>query len=249
MRIRLSVSAVLSTLLLSSPASSLTISEIQGTGFNSPYKNEAVTDVTGVVTAIGPQGFWLRSTTPDDDYRTSDSIYVFTTASTTSIRRNVTVGETITIDGKVEEFRSNKDHLLLTELTGPKNLRKHNVPIVPPKPVQLGRDRAPPTQLFSALDNGDIFAIPNNASLIETSGIDLDPDNYGLDFWESLEGELVTVKMPVALNRPNNFGDIWIRGGDWKVTAQNRRGGLTIVPGMSLFIPIPAFNHPNSSTL
>ncbi|KAF8476024.1 Endonuclease/exonuclease/phosphatase [Kalaharituber pfeilii] len=235
--VKLTVNAVFNALLLvSSPlANAITIPEIQGTGFSSEYVNQQVANVTGIVTAIGPQGFWLRSTTPDDDIRTSDSIYVYTSASSTSIRRNVTIGETITIDGKVEEYRSSKDYLFLTEITGPKNLRKHtDVPIVMPTPVQLGKDRAPPTELYSSLDtNGDIFAIPNNQTLLEGSGVKLQPETYGLDFWESLEGELVVVKRPVALNKPNNFGDIWVRGGDWKVTGQNRRGGLTIVAGSS----------------
>lgn len=231
--IPLSVSSVLSALLLLlTPAFTISIPEIQGTGFNSPHVNKAVTNVTGTVTAVGPAGFWLRNPTPDDDIRTSESIYVFTGTSATSIRSNVTVGETIIIDGKVEEYRSDKTHLFLTEITGAKNLRKTDVPLQAPKPVQLGKDRVPPTELFSKLDtNGDVFAVPNNASLVETSGLQLEPELYGLDFWESLEGELVTIKRPVALNRPNRYGDTWVRGGDWKVTSQNRRGGLTIIPG------------------
>ncbi|KAF8420368.1 Endonuclease/exonuclease/phosphatase [Tirmania nivea] len=227
------VSSVLSAvLLLSIPAFTITIPEIQGPSFNSPYINQAVTNVTGIVTAIGPAGFWLRNLIPDRDIRTSESIYVYTGASATSIRHNVIVGETVTIDGKVEEYRRNKSYLFLTEITGPKNLRKAKKPIVVPKPVLLNRKLAPPTELFSKLDtNGDVFAVPNNASLVETSGLTLEPKLYGLDFWESLEGELVTVKYPTALNRPNNYGEIWVRGGDWKVTSQNRRGGLTIIPG------------------
>lgn len=231
-------SAFLSTLLsaLLTTSYSLTISEIQGAGFGSQFVNQAVTDVTGVVTAIGPLGFWLRSTTPDDDIRTSESVYVFTTASATSIRRNVTVGEIVTIDGKVEEYRSDRAHMFLTEITGPKNLRKTGQ-TAEAKPIQLGKDRSPPTELYSSLDTGnDVFAVPNNSSLIENSKVELQPELYGLDFWESLEGELVTVKRPRALNMPNNFGDVWVRGGDWKVTGENRRGGLTILPG-KLYYP------------
>ena len=83
--ISLTVRPVLSALLLlSSPGSTLTIPEIQGPGFNSAYVNTAVANVTGIVTAIGPAGFWLRNPTPDKDICTSESIYVYTGTSATT---------------------------------------------------------------------------------------------------------------------------------------------------------------------
>ena len=218
-------------LYLSTPAAALTISEIQGTGFTSPFANKAVVGVSGIVTAIGRAGFWLRNPSPDNDIRTSESIYVFT-GTTTSIRENITVGEKITIDGRVEEYRSDKTHLFLTELTGPKNLHRSSLPVLKPEPVRLGQDRSPPTELFSRLDTDmDVFAVPNNASQVESSNLELEPELYGLDFWESLEGELVSIKLPTAISKPNNFRDTWVRGGDWKVTGKNLHGGLTIIPG------------------
>jgi hypothetical protein len=60
----------------------------------------------------------------------------------------------------------------------------------------------------------------------------LQPDKYGLDFWESLEGQLVTVPSPVALGFNNNFGDFWTHG-SWPVTGKNKRGGLTLTFGTS----------------
>ena len=49
-----------------------------------------------------------------------------------------------------------------------------------------------------------------------------------MDFWESLSGELVTIKGVTALGRPaNSFGDQWVYG-NWKVTGKNSRGGLTV---------------------
>lgn len=55
----------------------------------------------------------------------------------------------------------------------------------------------------------------------------LDPRRYGLDFWESLSGELVTIRRPRAVNRPNRFGDTWVAG-QYRTTGDNLRGGLTI---------------------
>ncbi|KAF9497694.1 hypothetical protein BDN71DRAFT_560224 [Pleurotus eryngii] len=54
-----------------------------------------------------------------------------------------------------------------------------------------------------------------------------------MDFWESLEGQLVTIPKPVALDFPNSFGEIWVPG-DWAVTGLSSRGGLTITLGRDL---------------
>lgn len=58
-------------------SSALTIAEINGNKFLSPYNGQTVANVTGVITAKGPDGIWIRSTTPDRDAKTSESIYVF----------------------------------------------------------------------------------------------------------------------------------------------------------------------------
>ena len=97
------------------------------------------------------------------------------------------------------------------------------------KPLVIGVDTAaPPTEKFSGLDEGDVFGLPNNASLISVANPELQPQSYGLDFWESLTGELVTVRRPTALTKPNQFGDTWVVGGNWKATGRNGRGGLTM---------------------
>ncbi|KAH0391929.1 hypothetical protein KCU89_g13994, partial [Aureobasidium melanogenum] len=58
-------------------ASAETVSEINGNKYLSPYYGTNVTNVDGLVTAKGPNGIWIRSTTPDKDDRTSESVYVF----------------------------------------------------------------------------------------------------------------------------------------------------------------------------
>lgn len=140
------------------------------------------------------------------------------------------MGDAITLSGKVTEFRSssNPGYLFLTELTSPSNivrLSSNNVVT----PVVLGKDRSPPTRYLSALDVGPdgFLSVPNNSSRIEQVNATLQPDRYGLDFWESLEGQLVTIPKPTANGFPNNFGDFWVHG-DWPVTGKNSRGGLTI---------------------
>ncbi|UPX10273.1 uncharacterized protein EKO05_0000940 [Ascochyta rabiei] len=203
-------------------SSATTIAEINGNKFLSPLKDQTVSNVTGVITAKGPDGLWIRSTTPDRDERTSDSVYVFGR----TFGANLTVGDAITIGGKVLEYRSNKDYIYLTEVSNPvleKVVSKGNKV----SPLVIGKDTGnPPTEQYSSLDGGDVFAVPNNKSQISVANPTLEPKKYGLDFWESLTGELVTVKKARALTKPNQYGDTWVAG-SWKVTGTNDRDGLT----------------------
>ncbi|KAK6443464.1 hypothetical protein LTR95_000291 [Oleoguttula sp. CCFEE 5521] len=222
--------------LLAAPlVSAITVAQITGERYQSLLNGTSFTNLTGLVTAKGPSGLWLRSTTPDDNERTSESVYVFGAA----FARNITRGQIITIDGNVTEYRSSSAYLYLTEVTTPRNLRIVSSSNVV-EPVVLGkrtsgligrRDVSPPTELYSSLDtNNDIFAYPNNVSRVSAENPRLNPGRFGMDFWESLSGELVTVQGVTALGRPaNTFGDQWVYG-DWKVTGKNSRDGLTVTP-------------------
>lgn len=210
-------------LSLTAIASALTISEINGPKFLSPYNGQTVSNVSGIITAKGPDGLWIRSTEPDGDDKTSESIYVFGR----TFGANLTVGDSIVIGGKVQEFRSNRDYVYLTEISSPKLEQKVSSGNTV-TPLVIGKDTSkPPTEQFSSLDKGDVFAVPNNQSLVSVTNPTLEPEKYGMDFWESLSGELVTVTKPTAIAKPNNFGDTWVTG-DWKVTGRNQRGGLTM---------------------
>lgn len=84
------------------------IHEIQGSGLASPIVGQRVRTEGNIVTAIGPQGFWMQ--TPDDatdnDPLTSEGIYVFTGSAPA-----VAVGDAVTLFGTVTEYFD------LTELT------------------------------------------------------------------------------------------------------------------------------------
>lgn len=204
-------------------SSATSIAEINGPKFISPLKDQTVSNVSGIITAKGPDGLWIRSTTPDRDERTSESLYVFGRA----FGANLTVGDSIVVGGKVLEYRSNKDYLFLTELSSPVLEKRVSVGNKA-EPLVIGKDtRDPPKEQYSSLDGGDVFAVPNNVSLVSVANPDLEPKKYGLDFWESLCGELVTVKKPTALTKPNQFGDTWVAG-NWKVSGRNDRDGLTM---------------------
>ncbi|KAF4577133.1 hypothetical protein EYR36_005120 [Pleurotus pulmonarius] len=206
------------------------VTDIQGPAFKSPLVGQTVHNLTGIVTAKGPNGFWI-SGAPVADTRVSNGLSIFTEDD--SIIAQVAPGDMVSLSGRVAEFRSNgsPNDLTITEIDNPANIEvaSHNNAV---EPVIIGRDRSPPTQQLSALDTGGdgFLAVPNNSSRIDVTDATLQPDKFGMDFWESLEGQLVTIPNPVALDFPNSFGEIWVRG-DWAVTGLNSRGGLTITLG------------------
>ncbi|KAI0406984.1 DNase I-like protein [Xylaria palmicola] len=218
------VSALASAFAAVGSVSAQSIAEINGNRFLSTYAGQAVTNVTGVVTAKGPSGIWLRSLRPTRDEGVSDGIYVYGTALAKNA--SIATGDVLVLDGEVAEYRSNVNYIPLTEITFPKLRavleRNHTF-----APIVLGRQRSPPTRLHSSLDSGDVFGVPNNQSLISVANPRLQPSKYGLDFWESLVGELVSIKSPRAVGRPNQYGDTWVVG-SWATTGDNKRTGLTV---------------------
>jgi predicted extracellular nuclease len=82
-------------------ASAVTIAEINGDAFLSPLNGTKVEDVKGLVTAKNAQGVFVRSTEPDDDDKTSESIFLFNRNVTSLVK----VGDLVTFDATVEEYR------------------------------------------------------------------------------------------------------------------------------------------------
>lgn len=230
--------AFCSSLLLAATSLALTISEINGVNYISAFREESVSDVTGLVTAKGPKGVWLRSTSPDEDPRTSDSVYVYTDEDPL----DVSVGDIVVINGEVVEYRASPDNLFLTEIVSPQlvTIESSDNPV---QPVEISSDNLiPPGEQYSLLDGGDVFGVPNNISLISDENPELRPDEYGMDFWESLTGELVILKNTRALSRPNRFGDTWVVG-DWNPSGLNDRGGLTMSEAGMCNTDIQDSNH------
>ncbi|KAF9013487.1 hypothetical protein BDQ17DRAFT_1321316 [Cyathus striatus] len=208
-----------------------TIANIQGPAFQSPLVGQTVHNVTGIVTAKSTSNGFFLAGAKVTDIRVSTGLNVFTTSTT--VLKQVAVGDLISLSGKVAEFRSSTapNDLFNTELESPTNIvvLSTNNPVVP---VVLGKDRSPPTQQFSALDVGadGFLSVPNNSSRIESVNATLQPETFGMDFWESLEGQLVTIPNPISTAFPNSFGEFWVHG-DWPVTGKNSRGGLSITFG------------------
>jgi hypothetical protein len=184
---------------------------------------------------VSGSGFYIQGD-PVADIRISNGLLVFSESS--KVLNSVAVGDLISLSGKVQEFRSSSDpsFLLSTELESPANitvLSANNTV----RPLVLGVDRSPPTQYLSALDAGPdgFLSVPNNQSRVDVVNATMQPTRFGIDFWSSLEGQLVTVPKPISIGIENDFGEFWVRG-DWKATSVNSRGGLTMSFGVFLHL-------------
>lgn len=173
----------------------LKIYDIQGESHSSLYVEQNVSNVEGVVTQLkGANGFFMQDVTGDNNDKTSDAIYVFQRA------HGLQVGDKVKVAGKVVEFygegygEKTQTDLTETQLTG-SSVEKLASGQALPKAIVLGEDRLPPTEV---IDN-DAFAT-------------FDPEEDGIDFYESVEGMLVEVK-------------------DAKVVAPQKYGEIVVIPG------------------
>ena len=167
--------------------------ELQGESHLSSFDGQAVFDVEGIVTAFragSNGGFWMTDPTPDANPNTSDGIFVF--------RGVAAVGDLVTVDGTVDEFRSGGaagfENLTTTEIVSPTVTivsGEHDLPT-----TVIGVDRLPPT----------IVIDDDSTTSVEASDAVYDPANDGIDFWESLEGMRLRVADAVAVGPTAFFG-------------------------------------------
>ncbi|MGV8909477.1 MAG: lamin tail domain-containing protein [Propionicimonas sp.] len=202
-----------------------TIAQIQGTSHTSPYQGKLVNGVRGVVTAVGPTGYWVQSVTPDDDTTTSEGLFVFTNRAVIT----VAVGDDLSIDGAISDFRSGgsggNDNLSTTELTGPKvTILSSGNPI--PAPVVIGVDRIAPQQVIEE----------GNPLNVEYAGSLFRPATDAIDFYESLEGMRVAVRDAKVVGATKSFGEMTVIPGQNVNAVVSARGGVVY----------SGYDHPNA---
>ncbi|WP_199328239.1 choice-of-anchor I family protein [Cylindrospermum sp. FACHB-282] len=194
------------------------ISDIQGAAHRSPLEGQTVNNVSGIVTVVRTNGFYLQDPNPDSNDATSEAIFVFTSSAPT-----VQVGDSIQVSGTVTEFLpgGNSNNLTTTEITSPTIVTLSTGNPLPTATILGNGGRAIPTTVISNDATGNVA----------TSGT-FDPSEDGIDFYESLEGMLVQVNNAVAIGPTNSFGEIPVLA-DNGVNAGLRtdRGGIVIQPG------------------
>jgi endonuclease/exonuclease/phosphatase family metal-dependent hydrolase len=227
----------------------LRIHDIQGAQHRSPYVGSIVTGVPGVVTARRTNGYFVQDPRPDGDRRTSEGIFVFT-GSDTAPDPDLTPGTPVSLTGAVAEFRPGGGaNLSITELINATALPgTEDGPI---DPTLVGRGgRVPPTTVIEddVVDPGGEDPTTTGGNVESDPPPLFDPEEDGLDFYESLEGMLTEVRNAVAVGPTSDFGSnreipvladggagasvraprgpIVVRGFDWTAPQEYRRGDM-----------------------
>ena len=185
------------------------IFDLQGLGHTSPFVGQVV-QTSGVVTALASDGFYLQDAVGDGNTGTSDGIFVFTATAP-----SVAVGNAITLSATVEESRGHTGALTLTRLATPTAITVTDASAPLPAATIIATDgsgRAAPTQV------------------IDDDGLSsFDPTTDGIDFYESLEGMLVTVDTPRVVADTTGIGLTYVVASDGVgATGLNSRSGMTI---------------------
>jgi uncharacterized protein len=213
------------------PISDLRIHDIQGRQHLSPYRGSFALSVPGIVTARRFNGFYFQDPVPDADDRTSEGVFVFTGSAPPAA---AAVGSAVLVSGRVTEFRagctpsctppdfpsgnfgsSAFPNLSVTELDRA-TVAPGGSGSIQPTVVGAG-GRVPPTTVIDndtpdpqvddpPLVNGNVES--KSAPPLDTANQDptFDPDEDGIDFYESLEGMLTRVNDAVVVEPTNVFG-------------------------------------------
>ena len=199
------------------PVAERKIYEIQGENHVSAFDGEAV-KTTGIVTALASNGFYAQDPDGDGNDATSDGVFVFTGGAPT-----VAVGDDVEITGSVSEFTPGgaaSGNTSITQIGSLQSLTTNSSGNSLPASTVVGSSgRVPPTE---TIETGDF-----NSSF--------DPATDGIDFYESLEGMLVTVEDAQAVSPTNRFGEITtVANQGANATNQgspglNSRGGINLV--------------------
>lgn len=191
-----------------------TIYEIQGAGHTSPLVGQTVTAEGGIVTAVLDNGFYIQDPTGDGDPSTADGLFIFTGND----EPTVSVGDAVNVTGEISEFQPGGEdnrNLTGTQIAFPDNIEILSNGNDLPSPVVIGAEgRIPPSENID--DDG--FA-------------EFNPTEAGIDFFESLEGMLVTAQEALAIAPTNRFGEIFtvVNNGN-EATGISDRGTLNISP-------------------
>jgi hypothetical protein len=169
------------------------IAEIQSAAHTSPKLGQFVTTI-GIVTGRTSNGFWIQDATPDGDVNTSDGVFVFTGSPPAA---SIVVGKEVQVSGTVDEFFPNPGSS--TELSVTQ--------------IRIGSDgeviETGSTGIVQAQIIGSGGRQPVTATYDDDGLTSFDATTDGIDFWESLEGMVVTLNdaRSVGPSFTNSFGN------------------------------------------
>ena len=208
------------------------IYDIQGAGHVSPFNLMAV-ETCGVVTGVTFNGYYMQDPDGDGNPETSDGIFVFQFGNLPSVGTLLRVSDTVTENIPGGAATGN---LSITQLSFPTVLgSQEGTPL--PAPAVIGRSgRVPPNEIVISED--EIDPPINLQDPADAAANRFNPDVDGIDFYESLEGMLVTVEQPVAVSAIRQFGffsaEVFVLANDGAdaapADARTGRGGINLQP-------------------
>ncbi len=209
-----------------SASSDTPIYDIQGSGHISPFDGVEVT-TEGIVTAVAFNGYYVQDPTGDGDPATSDGLFIFKTGSKPSVGDHVTLTDTVT------EFiggGAGTGNLSITQMSFP-SITTNSTGNPLPSPVVIGASGLIPPNVDVISDS------ERPVNLQDVPGV-FNPDNDGIDFYEALEGMLVTIEDPVAVSATRTFNsfasEMFVlanNGADVAPSdARTARGGINLQP-------------------
>lgn len=202
------------------PEEGIMIHDIQGESHVSPMAGEFVEKVEGIVTykydIRGSNYFHMQ--TPGDKYdgnpNTSEGIVVYT-----GREANLSVGDLIEVTGTVSEYYidgydgKEKTDLSITQINarddqgGVITVKESDVAL--PAPIKITSSEIPDT--ISGENGFDVF----------------EPENYAIDFWESIEGMRVEVEPSRAVG-PQEHGDLVVVTEEFESENETDHGGIRL---------------------
>jgi predicted extracellular nuclease len=214
------------------PQGYVAIGAIQGAGHISPLLGGEVSTV-GIVTAVGSNGFYLQGAEGDGDDLTSEGIFVFSGRNGAKPR----VADQVTVTGTVDEFipgGAETINLSVTQLVDVDFSVSSSANPLPDVIVLGSTGRTlPRARVISESELPVNLQVPQQARVNR-----FNPDDDGIDFYESLEAMRVSIRDPVAVSptRRHNASssEVWVvaDGGELIEPADARtgRGGIYLQP-------------------
>jgi predicted extracellular nuclease len=189
--------AAVLALLAATAAQAQLIGEIQGTRHLSTFNNVSVSSIAGIVTATDGNGFWMQDS-GDGNSITSDAIYVFRGTASKPL-----VGDAVSVTGRVQEFRpgNTATNLTTTQINATSGFSGNWTRVSAGNPLPAA----------TILGSGGLFApgpIAAPVGSVEAASYSLQPTQYSMDFYESLEGMRVALPQATSVAPRNSFGEV-----------------------------------------
>ena len=201
----------------------VSIFDIQGESHISPLLGEIVV-ATGIVTAVDDNGFYFQDAVGDGNPATSDGVFVFTGTLPT-----VSVGDEVSVTGEVQEFGFN-GRLTVTQIDAADVTINSSGNALPAAIIIGAGGLTPPSEIIISDDETTTPIDLSNP--VDAAANNFDPEQDGIDFFEALEGSLVTIQDAVAVAPGNRFGEIYtVANGGADATGFNERGSITATEG------------------